>query len=140
MQPLCICYSTTSTSESNTVGLLPLELPRQPTSAQKRRLGEPKANLRCEGLPKPKIWPSDEDQRWRPLRWLEKTKCLVCPRMIAYQAKDPNRTGIHEPPARLTNMNRSSCQWCKMRPTKSATEGPRCSQLMPRRQEVPAKF
>ena len=49
MQPLCICYSTTSTRlvwaiyrrYSQGVGLLPLELPRQPTSAHKRRLGEP---------------------------------------------------------------------------------------------------
>jgi len=103
--------NTASTSVGNTdatankhVDLLPRELRRQPTSAHKRRLGEPKANLRCEGLPQPKIWPSDEEQRWRPLRWLEKTKCLVCPRMIAYRAKGPKRTGIHQPPARLTNI------------------------------------
>jgi len=31
---------------SQGVGLLPLELPHQPTSAHKRRLEEPKANLR----------------------------------------------------------------------------------------------
>jgi len=39
------------------------------------------------------IWSSDEDQRWRILRQLEKSKCLVYPRTIAYEAKGPQETG-----------------------------------------------
>jgi len=50
------------------IGLLPLELARQPTSAHKKRPGEPKASLHCEEQRQRKLRASDKDHRWKPLR------------------------------------------------------------------------
>jgi len=125
---------------SQGVGLLPLELPCQPTSAHKRRLGEPKANLRCEGLPQPKMWPSDENQRWRPLRYYyyypwkpHISKCLhrcepnrLVPVCYSFQLVQIRSTQLVHSHGRL----QQSASWLTGRPEHSTVCGGRTSPVV----------